>query len=93
MRAGSHFQAGARLLAHTFHKVDGSGIIHGPSDRAVQSTSKKYRHPLGGILPLRARAAAWVAVFFGCALYGAIAVPMDDAASVNFVKRVSEETP
>ena len=35
--------------------------------------------------------AEWVAVFFGCALYGAIAVPMDDAASVDFVKRVSEE--
>src|SRR5512133_796442 len=33
--------------------------------------------------------AEWVAVFFGCALYGAIAVPMDDAASVDFVKRVS----
>ena len=35
--------------------------------------------------------AEWVAVFFGCALCGAIAVPMDDAASVHFVKRVSEE--
>ena len=32
--------------------------------------------------------AEWVAVFFGCALRGVIAVPMDDAASPDFARRV-----
>ncbi len=35
--------------------------------------------------------AEWVAVFFGCALRGVIAVPMDDAASDDFAQRVSAE--
>src|SRR6202140_1186684 len=35
--------------------------------------------------------AAWVAVFFGCANRGVIAVPMDDAASPDFVVRVFEQ--
>ena len=35
--------------------------------------------------------AEWVAVFFGCALRGAIAVPMDDAASPDFAVRVRAE--
>ena len=32
--------------------------------------------------------AEWVAAFFGCALYGAISVPMDHAASPDFAQRV-----
>src|SRR5580698_5353640 len=35
--------------------------------------------------------AEWVAVFFGCAIRGVIAVPMDDASSVDFVLRVVEK--
>jgi long-chain acyl-CoA synthetase len=35
--------------------------------------------------------AEWVAAFFACALRGAIAVPMDDAASVDFAGRVRAE--
>jgi len=35
--------------------------------------------------------AEWVAVFFGCALRGAIVVPMDDAASDDFAKRVQQQ--
>lgn len=33
--------------------------------------------------------AEWVAAFFGCALCGAIAVPLDDAAAPDFARRVS----
>jgi len=36
--------------------------------------------------------AEWVAVFFGCALRGAIVVPMDDAASDDFAARVKRES-
>src|SRR5215469_9505779 len=35
--------------------------------------------------------AAWVSAFFGCANRGVIAVPMDDAASPDFVQRVFQE--
>src|SRR5207245_4944527 len=34
--------------------------------------------------------AEWVVAFFGCALRGAIVVPMDDAAAADFVLRVSQ---
>lgn len=34
--------------------------------------------------------AEWVVAFFGCALRGAIVVPMDDAAAPDFVLRVSQ---
>src|SRR5437899_1940226 len=33
----------------------------------------------------------WVVTFFGCALRGVIAVPMDDAATANFAGRVAAE--
>lgn len=36
--------------------------------------------------------AEWVAVFFACALRGVITVPMDDAASPDFARRVCAET-
>ena len=36
--------------------------------------------------------AEWVAAFFGCALRGAVAVPMDDAASEDFAHRVYAQT-
>ena len=35
--------------------------------------------------------AEWVAAFFGCALCGAIAVPIDDAASPEFARRISAQ--
>ncbi len=35
--------------------------------------------------------AEWVAVFLGCALCGAIAVPVDDAASPDFARRISAQ--
>lgn len=35
--------------------------------------------------------AQWVAAFFGCILRGAVVVPMDDAASPDFARRVTEQ--
>ena len=35
--------------------------------------------------------AEWVAVFFGCALRGVVVVPMDDGASAEFARRVSQQ--
>jgi long-chain acyl-CoA synthetase len=36
--------------------------------------------------------AEWIVAFFGCALRGAVAVPMDDAASEDFAHRVHGQT-
>ncbi|MGA8617343.1 MAG: AMP-binding protein [Candidatus Sulfotelmatobacter sp.] len=38
-----------------------------------------------------ANCAEWVAAFFGCAVRGAIVVPLDDAASADFAARVSRQ--
>ncbi len=38
-----------------------------------------------------ANCAEWVAAFFGCALWGVIAVPVDDAASPDFARRISAQ--
>jgi long-chain acyl-CoA synthetase len=35
--------------------------------------------------------AQWVAAFFGCAMRGVLAVPMDDAGAPDFVSRVSQQ--
>jgi long-chain acyl-CoA synthetase len=35
--------------------------------------------------------AEWVAAFFGCALRGAVVVPMDNAASLDFAQRVHQQ--
>ena len=35
--------------------------------------------------------AEWVAAFWGCLLRGAVAVPMDDGASLDFVSRVARD--
>jgi len=40
------------------------------------------------VLIWAANSAEWVAAFFACALRGAVAVPMDDAATPTFVQRV-----
>src|SRR5215471_9077372 len=35
--------------------------------------------------------AEWMAVFFGCVLRGAVVVPMDDGAALNFAMRVFQQ--
>jgi len=35
--------------------------------------------------------AEWVAAFFGCALRGAIVVPIDDAGAADFAQRVCQQ--
>src|SRR5713226_3197896 len=35
--------------------------------------------------------AEWVAAFFGCILRGAVAVPMDQAATADFARRVAQQ--
>jgi long-chain acyl-CoA synthetase len=53
---------------------------------AAQGTTRGDRVMLWG-----ENSAQWVAVFFGCALSGVIAVPMDDGASAEFALRVFQQ--
>ena len=39
-----------------------------------------------------ANSAEWVAAFFGCALLGVVAVPLDDIATADFAQRVAQQT-
>jgi long-chain acyl-CoA synthetase len=57
------------------------------------ATSLKERGVKTGdrVLLWSPNSAAWVAAFWGCLLRGAVAVPMDDSASVDFVSRVARE--
>src|ERR1051326_6029761 len=43
------------------------------------------------VLLLGPNCAEWVAAFFGCAMQGAIAVPMDRIAARDFIQRVIEQ--
>ncbi len=43
------------------------------------------------VLLWSANCAEWVAAFFGCALCGVIAVPVDNAASPEFARRISQQ--
>jgi long-chain acyl-CoA synthetase len=43
------------------------------------------------VLLWSANCAEWVAAFFGCALSGVIAVPVDDGASPEFARRISSQ--
>jgi long-chain acyl-CoA synthetase len=43
------------------------------------------------VLLWSANCAEWVAAFFGCALCGVIAVPVDDGASPDFARRISSQ--
>lgn len=42
------------------------------------------------ILLWGANSAEWVAAFFGCVLRGAVAVPMDEGATADFVRRIGQ---
>ena len=67
--------------------------------RQVAETSFQFARELEGrgvvkgdrVLIWGENCAEWVVAFFGCALRGAIAVPMDDGATPDFASRVYEQ--
>jgi long-chain acyl-CoA synthetase len=56
------------------------------TELAVRSLAKGDR-----VVLLGESSAEWVAAFLGCALYGAIAVPLDRGSSPEFVSRILEQ--
>lgn len=66
------------------------------SYRRVSQTAYQFARELeacgigkgDAVLLWSANSAEWVAAFFGCALCGVIAVPIDDAASPEFARRI-----
>lgn len=76
---------GYRTQSFTYRQiVDMAAVVAGELDR--RSIAKGDRVMLWG-----ENCAEWVAAFFGCALRGAVAVPMDDGASPDFAARVMEQ--
>ncbi len=67
------------------------------SYRRVAGTAYQFAHELearnigkgDAVLLWSPNSAEWVAAFLGCALCGVIAVPIDDAASPDFARRIS----
>ena len=69
------------------------------SYRKVAETAYRFARELqerkvargDAVLLWSANSAEWVAAFFGCALCGVIAVPVDDASSPDFARRVAQQ--
>jgi len=69
------------------------------SYRRVAAVAYQFAHLLearhigkgDAVLLWSANCAEWVAAFLGCALCGVIAVPVDDAASPDFARRISAQ--
>lgn len=76
-------RAGFRTSRSTYHQVArlAAQCAHEYERRGIQRGDR--------ILLWGRNSADWVAAFFGCVLYGAVAVPMDQASSPDFVSRVA----
>src|SRR5208337_1047974 len=69
------------------------------SYRRVAEVAYQFAHELearnvakgDAVLLWSPNCAEWVAAFLGCALCGVIAVPVDDAASPDFARRISRQ--
>jgi long-chain acyl-CoA synthetase len=67
--------------------------------RRVAALAYQFAHELGArnvakgdaVLLWSPNCAEWVAAFLGCALCGVLAVPIDDAASPDFARRISAQ--
>src|SRR5262249_34590622 len=62
---------------------------------AYSAASDLWEHGVGSgdrVVLWGANSAEWMAAFWGCLLVGAVAVPMDDGATNDFVSRVVRDT-
>ena len=78
-------RVGYRLVRSTY------GDVAALSYRFARELSARGIHKGDRVVLWGPNSAAWVAVFSGCANHGVIAVPMDDAATPDFVIRVFEQ--
>ena len=64
------------------------------AESALQFARELQKRGIGKgdrVLLWGANSAEWVAAFFGCALCGAIVVPLDDAGAVDFAQRICKQ--
>ncbi|MCU1270657.1 MAG: AMP-dependent synthetase and ligase [Acidobacteriaceae bacterium] len=78
-------RVGCRLVRSTY------GNVAALSYRFARELTARGIHKDDRVVLWGPNSAAWLATFFGCANRGVIAVPMDDAASPDFVVRVFEQ--
>lgn len=68
------------------------GEIAGLADRFAQELMKRGIAEGDRVVLWGQNSATWVAAFFGCILRGVLAVPLDAAGSLEFARRVIEDT-
>ncbi len=83
-RAYGH-RSGYRMSWFTYSEVFDSALRFS-RELVHREISKGDRVMLWGT-----NCAEWVAAFYGCAISGAVAVPMDDGASITFAARICEQ--
>ncbi len=62
--------------------------LYGASIMLIAQMYHMDGNPPDAVLLWAPNCAEWVATFFGCALSGVIAVPVDDGASPDFARRI-----
>src|SRR6202049_4522841 len=79
-------RCGYRREAWTYRRIAGVAFAcaHELQERGVRTGDR--------VLLWGPNGAEWMATFWGCLLRGAVAVPMDDGATVEFAGRVARET-
>lgn len=77
-------RSGYRISRWSYHEVAGLAA------QCAREFERRGIAPGDRILLWEANSAEWVAAFFGCLLRGAVAVPMDHGAAVDFVRRVAQ---
>ena len=78
-------QRGYRRETCTYQKLAGAAVL-----RALQLKEQGVRTG-DRVLLWGPNSAEWVAAFWGCLLRGAVAVPLDDSSTLDFVSRVAAD--
>src|SRR5919107_2939722 len=80
------YRRGLRLVRWSYGRVAGSAFRFA-RELEARGVSKGER-----VLVWASNGPEWVAAFFGCALRGAVVVPLDVESAPDFVSRVREQT-
>src|SRR5665213_167512 len=78
-------RAGYRIARWTYRDIAETAT------RSARELESRGIEPGDRVLLWGHNSAEWVAAFFGCVLRGAVAVPMDQGATPDFVSRVYQQ--
>src|ERR1700686_5047351 len=78
-------RSGYRMVRWSYNDVAGTAA------QCAREFESRGIEPGDRVLLWGRNSAEWVAAFFGCILRGAVAVPMDQGATADFVGRVAQQ--